>query len=215
MRRLMILVGAAGGLVACATAAQRQYQTMSSNAKAASQAVRECTLAVYNAPESASLRVHFPFNVNMASLEQLSDTSLISEEEKQAVLNEHPKLQACREAFLTQLSQTTPSIAAIIADAYAQSENSLVDLLQKKQSWGDHLRRVKSITADTKIRTTEESQKIVAGLNRSHEAELTRRQAASAALMQYYQTQQIINNMNRPVVTNCTAFGSMANCVTQ
>ena len=61
-----------------------------------------------------------------------------------------------------------------------------------------------------------ESQRIVAGLEQSHQAELARRQAAAQAIAQWAQTQQAINAMNRPVTTNCMNLGSgMVNCVSQ
>jgi phage terminase Nu1 subunit (DNA packaging protein) len=61
-----------------------------------------------------------------------------------------------------------------------------------------------------------EERRIVSGLERSHEAELARRQAAAQAIAQWAQTQQVINAMNRPVTTNCTNLGSgIVNCVSQ
>ena len=44
---------------------------------------------------------------------------------------------------------------------------------------------------------------------------MARRQAAANAMTQYFQTQQMIDNMNRPVVTNCNQMGTMVNCVTR
>ena len=66
-----------------------------------------------------------------------------------------------------------------------------------------------------------EGQRIMAGLQQSHEAELAQRQATAQAMAasfaQYAQTQQIINSMNRPTFTNCLRVGyqgSMLNCTT-
>jgi hypothetical protein len=57
-----------------------------------------------------------------------------------------------------------------------------------------------------------EGQRIVAGLQQSHEAELDRREAAlqsaADAFAQYAQTQQIISSMNRPV--NCITMDIQA-----
>lgn len=52
-----------------------------------------------------------------------------------------------------------------------------------------------------------------AGLEQQHEAELARRQAALDAMARAAQTQQLINAVNRPIMTNCTNLGSgMVNC---
>ena len=67
---------------------------------------------------------------------------------------------------------------------------------------------------DTQAQVRAEDQRIAAGLQVSHQAELARRQAASAAIAQYMQNQQAINAANHPVVTNCSAFGNSATCVT-
>ena len=78
----------------------------------------------------------------------------------------------------------------------------MIDLIQKKESWGAHVRRVRDVTIAGTAELQAQGQRISAGLQQSHEAELAQRQAAAqataAALAQYSQTQQIINNMNRP-----------------
>jgi hypothetical protein len=48
---------------------------------------------VYNSPEFAPLRRHLPFKVTDATLEQLSDNSLASDDEIKVILALHPQLQ--------------------------------------------------------------------------------------------------------------------------
>jgi hypothetical protein len=127
----------------------------------------------------------------------------------------HPPLQSCRQNFLNQISETTPSLVPIIAVMLVKSEDSLVDLIQRKQSWGQHVRRVSDASVEASAPVQAEEQRIIAGLSQSHEAELARRQAAIDALAQYAQTQQIIGAMNRPVTTICNEFGSMINCASR
>ena len=200
-------------LTGCATAAQRQYQGMVINAQSAGTNIQACVQPVYESPDAAPIRPHIPMNVKDATLQQLSDKSFANDAEINAILVTHPKLNDCRQQFLTQLSQTTPSISAIWASFFAENEQHLIKLIQKQTSWGEYLSGAKLRAADVQLRLTQESQRITAGLERSHEAELARRQAAASAFAQYMQTQEIINNMNRPVVTNCNAFGNTVNCV--
>jgi hypothetical protein len=49
-------------------------------------------------------------------------------------------------------------------------------------------------------------------LKYEHEAELARRQAALDTIARWAQTQQMINAMNRPVITSCNQFSGMVNC---
>lgn len=203
IKSAMSLLAIAGLIAGCATAAQRQYQTMASNIQSARQTLQACVQTQYDSAEYEPLRKRIPLNINHATLEQLADRNLASDEEIKVIFATHPKIQSCRQDFLNQISQTTPTLVPVYATIMGKGENSLVDLIQKKQSWGDHLRRVKEAVNEGNVQIAEESKRITAGLNQSHEAELARRQAAADAFRQYNQSQQIINSMNRSV--NCTS----------
>jgi hypothetical protein len=205
----------AGSLTACATAAQRQYQTMVTTDKSAVQDLRTCTMAVYNSPEAASLREHLPFSVTELTLEQLSDNRLATDAEIKVILAVHPQIQSCRKQALDRISQATPTLVPIMLVTVTKSEDSLLDLIQKKQSWGAHVRRVRDINTAQTGEMQAEIRRIEAGLQQSHEAELQQRQRAAEAVSQWAQTQQMINAANRPVITNCNQFGTMTNCITR
>jgi hypothetical protein len=195
-------------LFGCATAAQRQLAGMAANTQAASQNFQNCALAIYNAPELEPLRRDLPANPVNASLAQLANTNYVSPEEAQLILANHPKLQACRQQFISELSQATPTLAPIFVKAITATDNSTVELLQKKLRWGEFLQRVRQISLERGTETEAEGHRLLAGLQASHDAELARRQAAiqglGNALAAYAQTQQTIAAMNRSV--NCTAF---------
>jgi hypothetical protein len=214
-KRVAIVIAVSLLAGACATAAQRQYQAMATNGQSSSQSLQACVRPVWDAPENAPLRARMPFKVIDATLQQMSDKDFASDEEIQTILVVHPKLNSCRQAFLTQLSQTSPSISVLYASTFADNEHHLIDLIDKKERWGEYVRGAKQRVTELQLRLTQESQRITAGLDQSHQAELARRQAAANAMSQYLQTQQIINNMNRPVVTNCNQFGNMVNCVSR
>jgi CRISPR/Cas system CMR-associated protein Cmr5 small subunit len=200
-------------LSGCTTAAQRQYQSIAADNQSAKQNLQACTLAIYISASYDLLRKHVPYDVNQLTLQQLSDNSFATPEEIDAILMIHPPLQSCRQEFLSQISQTTPSLVPTVAIMLAKAEDSLVDLIQKKQSWGQHVSRVRNALVEGSAQMQAEGQRIIAGLSQSHEAELARRQAAFDALARYAQTQQILDVMKRPVTTNCNQFGSMINCV--
>jgi hypothetical protein len=203
--RVGIVVGMAVVLLGCATAAQRQIQTMATNTRSASQTFQVCVLTLYNSPEVEPLRANLPPDPNRATLAQLANRNLATDAEIRAILENHPKLQACRQAFLDQISRTTPTFVPIFLATETSTDNEIINLIQKKISWGEFLQRWKALSAQGTAQLLAEDQRIMAGLEASHEAELARRQAAmqaaADALARYGQTQQIINNMNRPV--NC------------
>ena len=108
---------------------------------------------------------------------------------------------------------------AILATLYAKSDDSLIQLISKRQSWGEHTRQVRDLAIEGRSELTAEAERIATELQQSHQAELAQRQAAAqaaaAALAQYAQTQQIIANMNRPVFTNCFLISNMLDCTTR
>jgi len=203
--RAFSVILAAVLLAGCATAAQRQYQAMASNNRAAGQDLQACVIAVYDSPEFAPLRAHFALPPERPTLQQLSDNSRATDGEVRLILDVHPRIQACRQQALDRVTQSTPSLAAILATLYAKSDDSLILLIRKKQSWAEHTRQVRDLAVEGRSELTAEAQRITSELQQSHEAELARRQAAAQAatdaLAQYAQTQAIIANMNRPV--NC------------
>src|SRR5438132_9978383 len=129
------LLAVAGLIAGCATAAQLQYQTMTTNIQSATQKLQVCVQTEYYSAEFEPLRKHISIDIRKTTLEQLADTSLASEEEIKAIFAAHPKLQNCRQDFLNEVSPTASTLATIFANTMTKSENSLVDLIQKKQNW--------------------------------------------------------------------------------
>ncbi len=213
--RALVVVVAMGMVGACATHAQMQGQAIKANNQSAVQQLNACVARIYNSPGYDLLRPHGPLKIQNATIEQMTDGHLATDAEINAVLAEHPKVQACRQSFLDQISQTTPSIVPIFASYLTRNEDSLIDLVKRKISWGDYIRGAKDRFPEMQAELTAEYQRINQGLYQQNQAELAQRQAAANALSQYVQTQQMINALNRPVITNCTQFGYNTNCVTQ
>jgi hypothetical protein len=177
---------------------------------------KSCGSEAYNAPEAAILRPHFPLDVREATLVQLFDQTLATKQEIAAVLTLHPRIQVCRKVILDGLQSTTPSVVPILPKEYAAADDDTIALVQRKLPWGERVRRGRDRLLALQVEIQAEERRIVAGLGRSHEAELARRQAAAQAIAQWAQTQQAINAMSRPVTTNCMNLGSgIVNCVSQ
>jgi|HubBroStandDraft_6_1064221.scaffolds.fasta_scaffold683608_1 hypothetical protein len=220
LMRAAAVMGIAALLFGCATAAQRQLLGMAANNRDASQKFQDCVAAIYNQPELEPLRRDLPLNVQNASLAQLANPNFVSAEETRLILANHPRYQACRQEFIAQVSQTMPTVAEIFLKAATAFDNRTVALLQKKLHWGEFLQQARQAGLDNRAELEAEGRRIMASLERSHEAELERRQAAiqafGNALAEYGRTQQAIANMNRPV--NCLTqtimpgYSSMTSC---
>src|SRR5262249_15450558 len=114
--------------------------------------------------------------------EQLSDNSLATDDEIKLILEVHPKFQSCRTRALNRISQSTPAVASIMLAVITKSDDSLIDLIQKKQSWGAHVRRVRDITIAGTAELPQKLNESRRVFQQSHEAELARRQAAPESL---------------------------------
>jgi hypothetical protein len=212
-RQALTIIAAAAFLSACGTAAQRQAQAITANNQEATQNLLACGTALYNSPSYEPLRRHVPLDIRLMSLPQITDQSLATDAEVAAILAWHSQIQPCRKAFLDEAGRLTPTVVPIFAAQFTESDNSLVDLIQKKEGWGAHEKRVRAAYEEAFLQNAAEMQRINAGLAQSNAAELQRRQQAGAAILQYVQTQEMINSMNRPVFTNCNAFGNSVNCI--
>jgi hypothetical protein len=154
-------------------------------------------------------------NANDISLSQLADPGFANQSEIDAIVAIHPQLKSCQKEALEGLSQTTPSIVPILAASYTKGDDDLLFLIQQKISWGDFNKRRRDEMIAGQAAIQAELQHMTANLERSHEAELARRQAAFDALARWSQTQQMINAASKPVITNCAQMGFMLNCVSQ
>jgi hypothetical protein len=208
-------LGALIVLSGCATRAERQFQAISTNNQAASAQYGACVTALYNSPEAAPIRSRTPLKADEASLAQLADSSMANRDETQAIFALHPRLKECERAVLTEFSKSTPSFVPILAKDFSRSDDDILSLIQKKLAWGEFNRRRRDNTVATRAAIQQAAQSVTAEFRQMHRDEMAERRAAAQAIAQWAQTQQVINAMNRPVITNCNRFGTMVNCVSQ
>jgi len=177
--------------------------------------LKACVAEVHNSPEFSPIAAHIPANPTDLTLQQLSDTSLATPEEVQAIFAVHPQLQACRKAFVSGLAQSEPSLVPILLASFNSNEDDLIALTEQKMTWGDYARRSRDRWAETVAALQAEDRRVVSGLKQEHQAEVEQRQRAGEAISRWAQTQQLINAANRPVFTNCNGFGNSFNCITR
>jgi hypothetical protein len=94
-------------------------------------------------------------------------------------------------------------------------DDDLLAVTQQKMTWGEYARRARDQATETNAAIRAQDQRVVAGLQHQHRAELAERQRALDSLAAWAETQQLIDAVNRPVVTNCSGFGNMVNCVSR
>lgn len=202
-------------LAGCATQAQRQALAIKENNTNANLQYSACARSLYSSAEADPIRSHTPMNATDATLAQLADSSMASPSEIQAILSVQPRLKECQRTALTQLSTSTPSLVPILAKSYSALDDNFLSLVQRRITWGEFNKRRRDSAAGTQLALQQAGRQIAGELREMHRDEMAQRQAAAEAFAQWAQTQQLINAMNRPVITNCNRFGSNVNCVTQ
>jgi len=190
---------AVGALTACSTASQQRIEAVSQTTAAANEEMRNCTEVIYNAPDFAPAKRRLPLDYALATLEQETSPGMANDVEIATVLQAHPKLQVCRQTFLDKLGRATPSLVPIYATVLALSESSLAEVLQKKKSWGDHVRDVKELMRRVKLDIEDETKKVADGLSQDPKAVQARQREADKALALYALTEKGFGAIRRPV----------------
>lgn len=150
--------------------------------QAAGQQLQSCLLEIWNSPENEPLRRHGQPNIQDVTLYQMTDKDMATDAEIKIILDLRPKGNACRQTALDQISRTTPTLAQIIASGFTKYENSRIDLIKKKQSWGEHTKRMKLLAVEMKGQLTAELQRINAGPQPPQTQTLTKRQVLQEAI---------------------------------
>ncbi|HKM65514.1 MAG TPA: hypothetical protein VJY39_23800 [Acidisphaera sp.] len=207
-------------LAGCATQAQREAQNIRTLTLSAKAALDSCVASA--ALGHDDLAAHMPLNGNAEpSLQQLADDSRITPAETQSLITWHSAIEQCRHGLLADIQPTLPTIAVVLQTAYAHYDEVLVALMKHQISWGTADQQLVAVRRQGQEALMQASKEIVSQLQQADAAERAQRAAAAAALAQAAaafsqaaQQQQLINQMNRPAITNCNRFGNMVNCTT-
>lgn len=212
-------------LAGCATAAQHQAQLATTATREAAGGFKACLAAVVAKPEYASLLPHTPDPATgQPTMAQLTDESLISPEEAKLFAARWDELTPCKTHVLSALSTVRPDVVPVLSDGFAKGAAIAVQLVERKITWGEGARQTQALGVTVRQNVAAVDRQWIADLNASHQAEMARRQAAGAALLQWSAQQQMINAMtrpslpvyqmptNRPWSATCTQLGTFVNC---
>jgi hypothetical protein len=210
---LLCLLAVVAVLTGCATAAQRQAQQSGVAIREAMTQFKACVVPILDKPEYAPLLVHTPdIDTGQHTMAQLTDETIPSVEDARLFGARFDDSNPCRSRLLTALSTARPDVVPILARSYTHGSAIVVLIVERKITWAEAARRSQENSDNLREQLTLADRQWIADLNASHQAELAQRQAASSALMQWSEQQQLINSINRPVQTNCSHMGAVTNC---
>ena len=219
-RQIVMLVSLVALLAGCATAAQRDAATIRDTSSKTVAEVSACIASINTNSAYADLSQHWPLaDIRQASLSQLTDPTFATPREIEMLgsrhdthdavpANEHRGFQPCH----SKCSECLPGVIREkrrVADPVGETPDVMGRLRVGRK--GDCRRN--------DIQTGRSWWPYGADLAARNQQELAQRAAAAqaiAASMQQQQiinqNQQMINSINRPVMTNCTHIGISTNC---
>lgn len=204
----------------CATQAQRDETRMSEAIKLSRDEVRACLVRAEGSPEYQALHGKLPPSQSDISMERLVDATKPTPEDSQALLAFHSAyIGPCHKLAIESLGRAHPAFATVLARSYAEGDANYARLVQRQETWGEYAQHSKTLRAETRAALQATGRQIDQQLANAHAYEVQQRQAALSALSQWAyqqqvlaQQQQMINAMNRPVMTNCQYVGPTLNC---
>jgi len=194
----IVVAGLAAG---CALESTKRSEALVKVTSLQRDVMNSCIEGVYASADFDAARRRLPADMSLATLEQETDPSIAKDPEIAATLKVHPKLQVCRKSFLDKLTESQPTLVPIYALVFNVSESSLLEVMQKKRSWGDHVRDSKLLDKKAVDEVAEESKKIGGGLSQDAKAVQARKEAAEKAVTLYEQTEKAFATLRRPIIT--------------
>jgi hypothetical protein len=124
-------------MTSCATTAQRQGAARSQGIQVVRQNWKSCTDKITSNPTYWTLFQHRPFSANKATLAQLADTGVPSDEDVDLIIAFHNEMANCRAQFVENAMQVDPGVVPIYTESWHKADLLMVDLIQKKITWGE------------------------------------------------------------------------------
>ena len=206
-------------LAGCATAAQRQVATITTQASEAREANNRCIADVGAKPQFASIGNHMPLDGSPPNLAQKADTSLATPQEAKVILSWRSDIANCRLALNTAVQSFAPALVPALLETQNAQDAVWVKLIHRELGWGGALQQLADIQTTIREKSQQVGKEMTAELQQEHQAEMAQRQAVASAFAQaahnfaeQQNQQQMINAINRPRTTDCNSFGNSVSC---
>lgn len=215
LKQMALLATALVVLTGCATAAHREGEGIRASLRAANEQAAACVAQVNANPAFAELERHRPAaDIHQATLSQLTDQTFATSHEVDLISERRGPVIVCQKPFVDVYMAQAPALGIVWMERFSRADADVLQLAQRHISWGEYVTRSKNLADDTRLKLVATGQRLDADENARNQQELAQRAAAAQAFSQSMQQQQMINNMNRPVTTNCNRFGSSVSCTT-
>ena len=150
-------------------------------------------------------------------IELLTNNNKISDEQKVAMLEYLKKNSQCREIRLKALGSNTYLSPLLIAQQKynSQLDDVYVKLINKEITISEANKLKDTYAQNLSIELEYGWKQTQSSLDAMHNNENSNRIAEQQRQSQILQNYMIMQNANRPITTNCTAYGNQTNCTTR
>jgi hypothetical protein len=176
-------------LVGCATAAQREARHAGEVFARANTQHKICKAVIFKKPENHILWKQLVHPGDKPTLAQLRDKTKATKEEISALDNVESEEEECDKVHLETITPVAPLMVTVLADEEEALDSNMLDLVERKITWGEYQKRTQAAVADSREGLNEALLQMNAQWQESHEVELAERQAAIDAigrLLAYY-----------------------------
>ncbi|MBS0219189.1 MAG: hypothetical protein JSR91_00455 [Proteobacteria bacterium] len=190
-----------------------------------------CWAKAYSSAQWSALKGKLPdFHDNgLPPMSLLVDRTKPTEAEAAMLLSFHQEyVTPCRKLTLNDIGNVHPSLTAVFAQAYANSDAEYAKLVQRQETWGEFAQAYSQEKQRFIAALDNAGGKIQQQLDASYRYEIQQRQAAADAFSNWAYQQQVIaalNQMAQPRAVappalqvpqmrtiNCTRYYNTVNC---
>jgi hypothetical protein len=170
-------------LAACATPADGDANRILTESRVASHDAMQCRRSVADKPRYQQIAAHMPLvDPYRATLAQMTDSTLASEDDAVALGLWLQDIQGCRQQLVKASLHTFPTSLAILVGSWNKEDQIFVLLVKRKLVWGEAVARLRRNQAELLSALTDQAVRLSEQISSAKQAELTRRVSILNAL---------------------------------
>jgi hypothetical protein len=177
------IAGTAFVLAGCATSADIQSNQLISSAISAQREAAACNRSIASDARYQYIATFLPLAAPyQATVAQMTNTDTADDAESRTLLAWTQDMQKCRQQVIGYFRQSAPIFLALVLSAWADEDGVLVGVIERRVSWGDAATHLRTIQVRLLSSLTDRAIQVDAQLDRTRQAELSRRVAIFDAI---------------------------------
>lgn len=157
------------------TEAQNSLSAYAQSMRSSDIRYRLCLGQALRDPSYVAVQNHFALPPSAATKEQLTDNTMPTDEDAANLRLYLPIQEKCRTTLLDGMESSSPKEKDFYKKFYTDMDAVLIDLIERKISWGESARRRKELASHVDTNISEIHDKMAADWQKQHKNELMKR----------------------------------------